>query len=843
MAARADRATAELLDQSVHELQRTSELQALLLEERNWYGAVQGIAELGIDPALVTQLTGIDVEEEFSVTSQRVDDIVEEKGWAWAEEDLEVARNDDAAPLDRVVQRYAELEHLVSLESDSQMDEIARLAGVVDQHLRLSNRIRLLEASNQVRRAHTALFSHYFGAQFGEGTSRSGELSSLAGARLIYRNNLATIDRLAVPSSSLDATKTMVDDSDHSAQFHDTIDELLASELGESGPEPTIAAVLSDLERVSATFNAWTVSETVHFDMVYAASRDVHAASASVRADAVSRDRRALAGLAGLVVISLLVGLVVARRIVIPVKQLAHAAATLGDGDDEVALPGRIAPLEIQEVAEALDSARNHFRLAERQALALAEGSLDHPSLAETSPGSLGASLQSAVQTLAASMQEREEFRRRVTYEASHDGLTQLINRRASIDVLQRGLARTARTDGYLAAISIDLERFKEINDVHGHGGGDEVLKTAARRLASAVRDGDTVARLGGDEFLVTAEPVADEREATALARRILERLNQPLHLDDQVLTLGVSIGVAISRPGAYNAVELLRDADLAVYRAKELGHNRIVVCDDVLRTESFERIDLEQAIGTALQEGQFILHYQPIVSPGSSQVVGFEALVRWDRPGHGMVPPDDFIGFAERSDLIISIDQWVLTNVIRQIRRWNAEGRFADLPISVNISGRHLTSPGFLAHVIEPLEDYGVDPGRVIIEVTESALMDDLAHAAERLERLRALGIRIAIDDFGTGYTSLSHLRQLPIDILKIDRSFTNDRSSSSLVKLIIDTGHLLGASITAEGIEQSDQADWLGQMGADHLQGYLYGRPRPADDVKNVAANTPIA
>jgi EAL domain-containing protein (putative c-di-GMP-specific phosphodiesterase class I) len=236
---------------------------------------------------------------------------------------------------------------------------------------------------------------------------------------------------------------------------------------------------------------------------------------------------------------------------------------------------------------------------------------------------------------------------------------------------------------------------------------------------------------------------------------------------------------------------------------------------------------DLEYAIREAIAEDQLELFYQPITRATDSSVIGLEALLRWNRPGLGLVPPDDFIPFAERSDLIIAIDRWVIRQVARQLALWAAMFDTAPVPVSINVSGRHLGFDEFTSNVLLPLEEFRIDPAWVVIEVTESSVLDDLGDAAAKLQILRSHGIRVAIDDFGTGYTSLAHLRTLPIDILKIDRSFTGDPDAESLVKLIIDTGHLLGARITAEGIETDAQARQLAALGADELQGYLFGRP----------------
>jgi diguanylate cyclase (GGDEF)-like protein len=379
----------------------------------------------------------------------------------------------------------------------------------------------------------------------------------------------------------------------------------------------------------------------------------------------------------------------------------------------------------------------------------------------------------------------------------------------------------------------IDLDMFKDVNDQHGHHAGDTVLTTVAQRLVNSVREGDHVGRLGGDEFVVVAEPVDGVGETVELAQRILETLAEPIDLPHLRVTIGASIGIALADGADLTADELLRDADLAVYRAKAVGRGGIVICDEDLRNELAEAADLSLAIRSAIENDELVMYYQPIVDTRTNQLYALEALVRWQRPGHDvLIPPDRFVAFAERSNLIIDLDRWVIDSVARQVASWNGDPSRADVLVAINVSRRHLADDHFVDHVLKPLAVHGVDPRRMIIEVTESALLDDLANAAAKLQRLRDEGLLISIDDFGTGYTSLAHLRSLPVDILKIDRSFTvnaaTDAHEASIVKLIIDTGHLLGATITAEGIETLLEADVLTGLGSDNLQGFYFARPQ---------------
>jgi diguanylate cyclase (GGDEF)-like protein len=489
----------------------------------------------------------------------------------------------------------------------------------------------------------------------------------------------------------------------------------------------------------------------------------------------------------------------------------------------------------VRQATEAINEAGAHLALVERQARALGAGQLDHPALEEASPGELGASVQNAVRTLAASLTEREDFRRRLAHEAAHDPLTQIPNRKACLTELQRGLARTGRNHSTLALMFLDLDGFKEINDRLGHQAGDIVLETTAQRLVSAVREGDHVGRLGGDEFIVIAEPVDGVAEAMELAERLLDTVSEPIQVGGTRVSVDACIGVALAHETDLTADELLHDADLAVYKAKTLGRGRVELCDDELRVQMTRQAEHERALSEAIRNDELTVHYQPTVDPHTGAILALEALARWQRPGHGLLLPVDFIPLAERSNLIVEIDRWVVEEVAGQLETWQTEDNaLASVPIAVNVAARHLGADTLVADILQPLHDHHVDPARLIIEVTERALFSDLTDVAPKLHELRSNGVKVAIDDFGTGYTSLAHLRTLPVDILKIDHCFTSDGTAGALVKLIIDTGHLLGAEITAEGVETSEQAEFLTRLGSDGLQGFLFGRPCPPDELR---------
>jgi len=433
------------------------------------------------------------------------------------------------------------------------------------------------------------------------------------------------------------------------------------------------------------------------------------------------------------------------------------------------------------------------------------------------------------------------EKTRELSHQALHDTLTGLPNRALVLDRAEQLLARTARRPGTLSgALFIDIDGFKHVNDNLGHAAGDQLLKIVGERLQLAVRDHDTVGRLGGDEFVVLVDSTTDETALDRLADRLTEVLREPVVLDDgrKVFSVTASIGVAM---GQYTTPDgLLRDADLALYAAKAAGKDRYALFDASMYAGAEGRLELENDLGMALQRNQFFLLYQPIFDLPSQGIVGVEALIRWQHPERGMVAPDSFIPLAEESGMIIQIGRWVLEEACRQAASWSAEG--LEVPIAVNVSAHQLSRKGFADDVRSALESSGIAPSLLTLELTETTLMRDVASASEALKAVKALGVRVAIDDFGTGYASLSQLQRMPVDILKIDRSFVaalNDGGQSrELLQAILGVGDALSLSVVAEGIEERNQMTTLEEMGCEMAQGFLMGRPGTAEAIEQLLA-----
>jgi predicted signal transduction protein with EAL and GGDEF domain len=365
---------------------------------------------------------------------------------------------------------------------------------------------------------------------------------------------------------------------------------------------------------------------------------------------------------------------------------------------------------------------------------------------------------------------------------------------------------------------------------------GDDVLREVSKRLGAVVREGDFVARLGGDEFVVIAEDVHDDASAIALVDRILSEVGKPMRFNGVSLTVGASAGIALSKSNGEKPLELLRKADFALYRAKQDDTSSIGIYDDALESLLLNKADVERNLEATLARGgdQLRLRYQPIVSSDRGDLVAVEALICWDRPGHGVILPDAFIPIAEETDLIIEIDRWVLHEATKQLVDCSAAPELADISISINVSGRHLLRPGFVGHVKEALAASGLAPAKLTLEMTETVLVSDLERAASQLGAIRELGVRIAIDDFGTGYSSIAHLRGLPIDEIKIDRSLVaglTNVSGRSLFQLVRDLAQHLGVRTVAEGIESEEQLIILRDLGCTALQGFFFSTPLSPD------------
>jgi diguanylate cyclase (GGDEF)-like protein len=594
------------------------------------------------------------------------------------------------------------------------------------------------------------------------------------------------------------------------------------------GPSP-------DIVKLAAALRGYLTRDTLLDDLVktvVATARDQAVQLAT--SERASFLTWALVG-AALALVSIGVALALARSISKPLKSLAGYAHAVNEGQLDVDPPSRHhrGPRETRLAFGVFTDLVGNLQLLDAKTNALAHCDFDNPALNKPLPGRLGRSLESSVALLSGSIVERDQLQTHLAHEATHDSLTGIGNRPAAIAAIQAAMHRAARTGTATAVLFVDLNEFKAVNDSHGHEVGDAVLRTVADRIVLGLRIGDFVARLGGDEFVVVAEAVADVADATDMARRIIDAVSQVIEVGPLRITIGAAVGIALTLDGPEEPLRLLARADSAMYRAKRHDGSAVEIFDTDLQRQMIEREGVETDLTVALAEpagGGLRLVYQPVLEVGSGALVGVEALIRWDRPGHGLLTPDSFIPIAEATTLIIELDCWVLDEATRQLLAWSSVTELAEISVAVNISGRHLLSRLLPGHISGVLDRTGIDPRRLSIEITETVLLTDLVAAAGELDAVRALGVRVALDDFGTGYTSLAHLQQLPIDTIKIDRSFTNqlnERRGTSLVRMVADLGHAIDITVLAEGVETGEQLQALQAVGADQLQGYLLSRP----------------
>ncbi len=415
-------------------------------------------------------------------------------------------------------------------------------------------------------------------------------------------------------------------------------------------------------------------------------------------------------------------------------------------------------------------------------------------------------------------------------HQASHDVLTGLPNRLLYMDRLERAMAHAQRNDAPVGILYIDLDRFKDVNDTFGHDAGDQLLQETARRLESCARHEDTVARLAGDEFAILLPHLAAPDDVTLVATRILDALRDPIMVGDQAVHSGGSIGVAVFPHDGSTPGDLVNAADAAMYRAKDRGGAAVELFSAELHEQVATRLELETALRHAIQHDELVLYYQPIVEAADGRTCGAEALIRWIHPERGMIPPNDFIPVAEQSNLIIELGNWVIRAACRQLAEWALEG-CGDRFVNINVSPRHFRED-LVSSITAALRESGVDPTRLVVELTENAAVDDVSLVAERLRELRQLGVKAAIDDFGTGYCGLQYLGELPVSTLKLDRSFVQSMtpSSAAIVAATIAMSRSLGMKLVVEGVETEEQRRFLESQGCDRMQGYHLGRPMPA-------------
>lgn len=437
-----------------------------------------------------------------------------------------------------------------------------------------------------------------------------------------------------------------------------------------------------------------------------------------------------------------------------------------------------------------------------------------------------------------ADVTERKQFEKQLMYMATHDPLTGLPNRTLLQDRLHHAMTIAQRKRGRVAALFVDIDRFKVINDSLGHNVGDALLRAVAETIRAAVRATDTVGRLGGDEFLVIAEDLSDPQDASRIAKAILAAFAKPVALETQQLFVAASVGIALYDGGTIDFATMLRHADAAMYSAKSSGGNTHRFYIPEMNEEMVARLAMERRLREAIDQEQFLLYYQPKIDVATLRPVGLEALIRWPQADGSFIPPDRFIPAAEELGLIPAIGEWVMRRALKQVGEWRERG-IEPLPIAVNVSVRQLTGADSVAALRSVIEAAPEEAAWLELEVTESQMMDNLTSIVESLKGLRDLGLKIAVDDFGTGHSSLAYLRRLPITALKVDRSFINDVSNNeddaAITATIIAMGHQLGLTIIAEGIENLDQLDFLRRHKCDEVQGYHFAKPMPANDLES--------
>ena len=464
-------------------------------------------------------------------------------------------------------------------------------------------------------------------------------------------------------------------------------------------------------------------------------------------------------------------------------------------------------------------------------------GAEDYLVKGQITPEAIGRSIRFAI--------ERKRNELELAHRALHDPLTGLPNRRLLLDRITHALTRLERSGRTIGLLFLDFDRFKQVNDSFGHETGDRALMEIARRLQGCIRPSDTLGRLGGDEFILLCEEVEGEEQVVAIARRIQEALVPPLRAGIAPVSVTVSIGIALGTSGRDSASALIRNADAAMYQAKARGGARHEVFDEVLRSRAAIRLATEQALRRALERGELRVHYQPVVALETGRLTGVEALVRWEHPERGLVPPLDFIPVAEETGLIQSVGQWVIEEACAQAERWRlTNGRAAPSLMSVNLSPLQLVRSDLVEVVGAALRETGSAPGRLCLEMTESVVMEDARSVATALTSLGAMGVKLAVDDFGTGYSSLRSLRRFPVNVLKIDRSFVAGLGVSgddaSIVTAVQRLADALKLDTVAEGVETELQVRELRALGCRSAQGFYYAEPQPADAITELLGRT---
>jgi diguanylate cyclase (GGDEF)-like protein len=818
------------------------DLRAALSDERTWSIAALGVERFGVDPEVVKTVIGIDIVERYEQAQEATDEIIAD--FEHLHDQLERLRGNRISNL-QIAGGYESLsEQVDDMGRDAARSLQARVRARADAD-ELLRQLTVAEAAADAQLAVNGMFVGSIASRFVESTGDPGsELQSLVQHRRAYTSANERIDeviRSGEVAEALHAIRSSPTERRMLALVDDQIDSALEDGLDPATGELFTVAI-DDLAELEEFLGATETSTAAWIDLTRAAGAHLAATAQDLADDASARIDRTRSVLFAIGAFTLFATVVVAAVLSRAIRRLARAAQALRDGESTSFSPS--GPKEVEIAGEAIHEASSNFELLRRQASALASGHLSHPDLALTAPGQLGETFRRVVDTLSGSIHAQQLAQEDAAWRARHDGLTGLPNRSAAIHDLREMLEGPAASE--LAVMIVDLDGFKDVNDGHGHPAGDEVLVHIAQRLRSCRLRGHEAYRLGGDEFVILAPDTGRQSEARRIAHQVLEDLSAPVVLGNGTrVSVSCSVGVAMAEVGSTDS-GLLKSADVAVYEAKTSGRKRVVLCTPALLEASNRATQTSAELVRAIRENQLRLEYQPIVDTEGG-VIALETLIRWDHPHRGLVAPDNFIPIAERSDLIIDIDRWVLGEVANQLAAWSAAGGLlGGMPVAVNLSTRHLNAASLFDDVIGPLRECNVDPARLSVEITETALLAEAEDARRNLDRLRAEGVSIAVDDFGTGYSAITQLRIFPVDVIKIDRSFTSqvtDESSydRTLMQMIIDVAHLLGAQIVTEGVESAEQASALVAMGSDALQGWYFSPSVRPEDLTDLLRSVP--
>ncbi|HFD87767.1 MAG TPA: EAL domain-containing protein, partial [Gammaproteobacteria bacterium] len=448
---------------------------------------------------------------------------------------------------------------------------------------------------------------------------------------------------------------------------------------------------------------------------------------------------------------------------------------------------------------------------------------------------------------IARDVTERKQAEETINFQAYHDLLTKLPNRALLHDRLSLAISQAKRNNEKLAVMFLDLDRFKNINDSLGHMIGDELLQQVSSRLKDCIREGDTLARFGGDEFTLLLPKITDSRSDPAmLAEKITNALKQPFLIDGHELYVSTSIGIAVYPQDGTQIEHLIKHADIAMYHVKGQGKNGYQFYSNEMNAPYFEKLSLETGIHKALDNDEFELVYQPQINLRSGEIVGVEALLRWEHPEHGTIPPAEFIPFAEESGMIVDIGKWVISRAAEELAKWKQAG-LPGIRMAINMSARQLVEPDIVSYIVSTLKKHKLHGDTFEIEITENAIMDDMDSIIRKLNDLSKFGITIAIDDFGTGYSSLSYLHKLPIQTLKIDRTFLKEsrinKGDNTIINTIVAMAKGLHLNVVAEGVETHAQLDYLRQIDCSEAQGFLFGKPLPSEIITQLLIQEPFA